>query len=192
MNRETTQADVRQFNQIIHLVIHQHIGAIKRNGMEIEDLTQDLWIKALHAANRWDPKRGVKLNTYVQTACRNEVRDRLRAAKRSRPVESLDNPIDGHGTTFLELLESSGPAVESVVEVRMLLEEAAARLEPTDKTLLAMMLEEYPQGFMAEMLGCTQPNVSVKLKNIREELNWLRLEITGETSGYLQEERKCS
>lgn len=66
---------------------------------------------------------------------------------------------------------------ESIVAVAVALDKARRSLEPKDRELFELILENKTQKQMAEELGRTQPNVSLRVKAIRNALNWMKGEL---------------
>lgn len=109
-----------------------------------EDLTSDTFVKALAAADRFDPTRA-SLRTWIIAIARNAVRDHLRQARRRRhlPLASLrDLAFDAPSPEERLLWEE---------EVRRVLE-AIGRLGDEDREIIGL---RYGSGLAAAAIAVT-------------------------------------
>ena len=123
-----------------------------------EDVTSEVFLKALRARGRYDPKRSAP-RTWLLRIARNAVTDYLRSLRRKGSLHiSLDRVPD---------LVSRGPSQEE----RLLREEqlrrlfnAAATLRPADQEILSL---RYGSGLsnmeIAESLKITSNAVAVRI-----------------------------
>lgn len=140
-----------------------------------EDITSDVFLKALRALGRYDPRRSSPL-TWLFRIARNAVTDYLRALKRRGSLHiSLDRVPD---------LVSREPSQEE----RLIREEqlrrifnAAATLERADQEILSL---RYGSGLgnmeIAEVLKITSNAVAVR---IHRALKRLRAAIAEDAAG---------
>lgn len=130
-----------------------------------EDVTSDVFLKALRSLPRYDPKRSAP-RTWLLRIARNAVTDHLRALQRRQSLYvSLDRVPD---------LVSDCPSPEE----RLLREEqiqgllnAAATLREADREVLSL---RYGAGFtnaeVAETLGISRNAVAVRLHRALDRL----------------------
>ena len=123
---------------------------------EAEDLTADVFLRALRAADRFDPARGSPKNWLLRIA-RNALRDHLRRERRRRPAPSA----------AMYDLRCDAPSPEE----RLLWEEQVARLlaavsalGPGDREVIGL---RYGSGLdtaeAAELLGVSQAVLRTRL-----------------------------
>jgi RNA polymerase sigma-70 factor (ECF subfamily) len=82
-----------------------------RDAASADELAQDVWLRVVAQAASYAPSAGApdrpvaRFTTWLFTIARHRVIDHLRAA---RPVDSLDEPLDGGERTRLDAL--AGPS----------------------------------------------------------------------------------
>jgi RNA polymerase sigma-70 factor (ECF subfamily) len=140
-----------------------------RSPADLDDLRSEVWLQLWRSLPSFDGQASedtwlyrVALNTVLLHGRREGVRRRAAEALGREPSRS---PV-------------SVPAVgaERVDRRRRLerLHEALRRLDPADRALVTLYLEELPYRQIAEITGLTESNVGVRLHRIRERLRrWL-------------------
>lgn len=170
--------NVKRVGEVIGIVTAKHYTRIFAAGIEAEDLHQTLWVKALEAAEDWSENKPASLYVFLQKSMENAITDMLRSSIRHPKPFSVDDLKRTEGGEAEPLdMEDKSVDVESVVAVAVALEKARRSLKPEDRELFELILENKTQKQMAEELGCTQPNVSLRVKTIRNALSWMKEEL---------------
>ena len=143
--RRAVAGDRRAFAELYDL----HVGAVYRyaffrvrTAAEAEDVTSEVFQRALVAMPRYEPRR--PFLAFLYTIARNVVTDRLR---RSHPEASFEDAL-AHPT------DASGPderaaASDEVRELRA----AIAKLTPVQQEVMVLMLEDHSVKEIAQLTG---------------------------------------
>ena len=170
--------NVKKVEEVIGILTAKHCTGIFAAGIEIEDLHQILWVKALEAAEEWSEKKPASLYVFLQKSMENAITDMLRSSIRHPKPYSTDSLKRSEGGEAEPLdMEDKAVDVESIVAVAVALDKARRSLKPEDRKLFELILENKTQKQMAEELGCTQPNVSLRVKTIRNALSRMKEEL---------------
>ncbi len=173
--REAQQGDQESFEALLRLHdrrIFAIIGGFIRRKQDVEDLAQEVFLKAYQAIGRFRP--GEPFAPWVNRIAVNTCYDHLRATRR-RPEIMLGDLADSE-TDFLYRYNergapSSGGEALDRVAARDLAERILATLPPKDR--LAITLREV-QGFeiaeIASALGCSGPAAKVRLFRARRAM----------------------
>lgn len=171
--------NIQRVEEVISILTAKHCTGIFAAGIEIEDLHQMLWVKALEAAEVWNENKPASLYVFLQKSMENAITDMLRESIRHPKPYSTDSAREtDYGEAEQKELEDKALDVESIVAVTIALEKARRSLKPEDRELFELILENKTQKQMAEELGCTQPNVSLRVKTIRKALKWMKDELS--------------
>lgn len=148
------------------------IGGFLRRRQDVEDLAQEVFLKAYLAIGRFRP--GAPFAPWLRRIAVNACYDQLRRIRR-RPEVALADLVEREGDFIPRLLErghlTSGGEGEDRVVARDLAERILATLSTKDR--LAITLREV-QGFevaeIASALGCTRPAAKVRLFRARRAM----------------------
>lgn len=69
----------------------------QHNGAEPEDVLQEARLGVVEAVSLWDPKRGVKLSTFIWTSAEGKIRNLIRKEQNHREHEKPAGLIRGNG-----------------------------------------------------------------------------------------------
>ena len=158
-----------------------------RIAYEIDDLQQMAAEATLKAFENFDPKRGVKLSTYVYRAIKNEINMQIRsdkAQKRSAVVVpfSSTETMDGQSSLGYENVDTSQTdwlhqpqmAVDKRLEyqeaIKYLRQLIEVKLSRQEREVLLRMLNGETQVSIAKLMGCSQAKISNMYKMIRAKL----------------------
>lgn len=158
-----------------------------RVSYEIDDLQQMAAEATLKAFENFDPKRGVKLSTYVFRAIKNEINMQVRsdkAQKRSAVVVpfSSTETLDGQATLGYENIDTSrtdwlhqpqmsiDKRLEYQEAIRYLRSLIETRLSRQEREVLIRTLNGETQVSIARLIGCSQAKISNMYKMIRAKL----------------------
>lgn len=166
------RAIVERLQVPIYQSVHRLIGGRLQN--DVEDVTQEIFVKVFRTLDRFDPQRGVKFTTWVYTYVKNHCFDLLK--KRRLNVVSLDadggSGSDGDASRYEP--EGSGPAPGerlSAAEVDRIVRHAVDQL-PEDQRI-AFILREYQEldyREIAQAMECSEGTVKSRLHRAREAL----------------------
>ena len=143
--RRAVAGDRRAFAELYDL----HVGAVYRyaffrvrTAAEAEDVTSEVFQRALVAMPRYEPRR--PFLAFLYTIARNVVTDRLR---RSHPEASFEDalahPTDAPGP------DERAAASDEVRELRA----AIAKLTPVQQEVMVLMLEDRSVKEIAQLTG---------------------------------------
>lgn len=136
-----------------------------KNEEDRKDLLQHIYVRIWSGLDSFQHKSSI--STWVFRVSLNSCIDFLRKEKRRRHVNvSMDDiekkVSDGSKNIEKNLIDS---------ERIRLLYACVDRLSLTDKTLLSLYLEDVSYREMADIIGISEKNVSVKLVRIKKKLN---------------------
>lgn len=152
--------------------VHRLIGGRLAN--DVEDVTQEIFLKVFRTLDRFDARRGVRFTTWVYAYVKNHCFDLLK--KRRLNAVSLDaeasTSSDGEPARF-ELAGAAPQPSErmSAVEIDRLVRAAVDEL-PEDQRV-AFVLREYQDldyREIAQVMGCSEGTVKSRLHRAREAL----------------------
>ena len=154
--------------EIFLRLVDQHRGIIRKvaasyaNGLaDQHDLSQEIMLQLWKAYPRYSPERPfstwmyrIALNVGISFLRRNTT-----PARQTVALDELDRePVD----------ESSGsPELDERVA---LLQRIIATLEPLNRAVLLLYLDDHSYRDMAAILGITETNVATKLSRLKERL----------------------
>lgn len=158
------------FEKPIFQTVFRLVGG--RYPSEIEDLTQEIFLKIFRALDRFEPERGVKFSTWIYTFVKNHCFDAL---KRKR-VPTV--PMDGrrHADDEEYSLEPPGQSLEPAValagdELSRRVAAAVEKLPPDQR--ITFVLREYQDldyQEIAAICGCSEGTVKSRLHRAKEAL----------------------
>src|SRR5947209_8330349 len=143
--RRASSGDRRAFAALYDLhvdAVYRYAFFRVRTAAEAEDVTSEVFQRALVAMPRYEPRR--PFLAFLYTIARNVVTDRLR---RSHPEASFEDalahPTDAPGP------EERAAASDEVRELRA----AIAKLTPVQQEVMVMMLEDRSVKEIAQLTG---------------------------------------
>ncbi len=132
---------------------------VKMNKDVAEDLTSEIFMKALKHFAKYDPKRSQV--AWIMTIARNHVINHYRDTKETCDVDELAFKLPG---------EDGRKVLESMNDT-MLVQEAILQLKPKDRKIIEM---KYLQGYrykeIAEMLNKTAGAVRIESHRAMKKL----------------------
>jgi len=145
-------------------------GGILRNREDVEDIAQQVFLKAYFSLKRFDQRSA--FSTWLYKITVNECWDLLRK-KKVRPLvfESELSEEQAHAYQSTEEKAESAPDISEQLETRQQLERWLDCLEERDRAMLVM---KEVQGFtveeIAEMMGINGNTVKVRLFRVRQRI----------------------
>ena len=168
MQQSALVMDVIERGQQFQGLLERHRGILfkvantyTRGEHDIADLVQEIATQAWRAFAKYDGVR--PFSTWLYRIALNVAISYVRsAALHERHVEPLD----------AELHDVIGPAVPDAEgdEGRLLLYRCIDRLDPLNRALLLLYLDERSQREIAEILGISETNVATKIGRLKERL----------------------
>ncbi len=156
---------VERYQEPIYAFIYRYVG----NAADAEDITQEVFVKALGSLDRFEGRSS--LATWLFAIAANAARDFLRRRRQPEPLD-LDDierclPAAPGGTSC---------AVERTLaaERRQAVREAIDALPPRERT--AVLLRTYHDRTyeeIGEVLGCTANAVGIILTRARQRMSTL-------------------
>jgi RNA polymerase sigma-70 factor (ECF subfamily) len=155
-----------QFEQLIeaHGKIIFHVARIyARDREDRNDIAQEIRTQLWRAFPEYSSGR--RFSTWMYRIALNVAISHLRRESRRR--EHFE-PIDG----MLELeIESVAAGHDEETDERLLvLRQLIAELDPLNRGLVLLYLEEHSYSEIAEILGITETNVATKINRIKQRL----------------------
>jgi RNA polymerase sigma-70 factor (ECF subfamily) len=175
------RAFVRAYERPIHHTVFRLVGS--RFAADVEDITQDVFLKLFRALPQFDPSRGTKLSSWVFTFVKNYCFDVLK--RRRLPIVSLDGGIDGG--TMPVAAPTRGPRDElSAREIQDAIGRAVDLLPREQK--LAFVLREY-EGLayaeIAEISACSEGTIKSRIHRAKEALRFRLRRLLSDVEGEL-------
>lgn len=151
---------------------HQRIvlkiaGAYAHSAHDRDDLAQDIAAQLWRSFGTFDASRA-KFTTWMYRVALNVAISSLRSAKRSG-AERLEPLDDTHLETVAGATETQPEALERH-ERLVALHDFIARLEPLNRALVLLYLDDRSYAEIADVLGISETNVATKLGRIRQTL----------------------
>ena len=171
--RRAQQGDAEAFEVLVKK--HQGrvfavAGGILRNREDVEDIAQQVFVKAYFSLKRFDQRAA--FSTWLYKITVNECWDLLRK-KKVRPLVYESELSEEQATMYLATEQKSnpGPDVSEQLELRQQLEQWLDCLDERDRAMLTL---KEVQGFtveeIAEILGINGNTVKVRLFRARQRI----------------------
>lgn len=167
---------VQKYQRMVMATIYRYTGS----SQDVEDLTQDIFVKVFKAAKRYTPR--AKFSTWLYKIVANHCFNYRRSQKRDAVVTSLDQSFSGEADA--PSLQIAGPK-ENQPENQVRRREVEAALkraidELPDRQRMAIVLYRF-EGLsykeIAKVLGCSLSSVESLLframTNLKEKLKKL-------------------
>lgn len=174
------RALVELYERPVHHTVYRLVGA--RFAGDVEDITQDIFVKLFRSLPVFDPTRGTKLSSWVFTFVKNYCFDVL---KRKR-LPTI--PMDGVTEDGAKLQIAGGGPDPADHLISHEIQEAIARAVdhlPREQRL-AFVLREY-EGLayadIAEITGSTEGTVKSRIHRAKEALRFRLRRWVVETEG---------
>lgn len=171
--RRAQQGDAEAFE----LLVKKHqgrvfavAGGILRNREDVEDIAQQVFVKAYFSLKKFDQRAA--FSTWLYKITVNECWDLLRK-KKVRPLVYESELSEEQATMYLATEQKSdqGPDVRERLEVQQQLDRWLDCLDERDRTMLTL---KEVQGFtveeIAEILGINGNTVKVRLFRARQKI----------------------
>jgi len=176
-DRELVRRAQKEDTEAFEVLVKKHqgrvfavAGGILRNREDVEDIAQQVFVKAYFSLKSFDQRAA--FTTWLYKITVNECWDLLRK-KKVRPLVYESDLSEEQAATYLakEQQSAPGPTVTEELEVRQQLEQWLACLEERDRRMLT--LKEI-QGFtveeIAEIMGINGNTVKVRLFRARQKV----------------------
>jgi RNA polymerase sigma-70 factor (ECF subfamily) len=166
------RAIVEQLQAPVFQTVHRLIGGRLAN--DVEDVTQEIFLKVFRTLDRYDPHRGVKFTTWVYAYVKNHCFDLLK--KRRLNAVSIDTEAVAGSEHESSPRPIESPAAEpsellSAAEIDRIVRSAVDEL-PEDQRI-AFILREYQDldyREIAHVMECSEGTVKSRLHRAREAL----------------------
>ena len=148
-------------------IVFKIAGAYARDPHERDDLAQEIATQLWRSFGGFDERRA-KFSTWMYRVALNVAISHARDAKRSgaQHFEPLDD-------THLETVAGSGAAQHEAMErseCRAVLHDFINGLDPLNRALVLLYLEDRGYAEIADVLGISETNVATKLNRIKQTL----------------------
>ena len=165
------QAEFHALLEAHRRIVFKVAGTYARHPEDRADLAQEIAAQLWRAFPGYDPARS--FSTWMYRIALNVAISQVRShGLRQGVVEPLD---DAHA----DVAGDDGSGHEDA-EAGRVLQRLLAGLEPLDRALLLLYLDERPQREIAEVLGITETNVATKIGRLKQRL---RQQMAGSNDG---------
>ena len=158
MNNKDMNPKEQQFAQVVkdnRSTIYVVCYMFSNDAEEVADLFQEVLVKLWNGYDSFQGKSDIKTWIYRVTLNTCVTRDRKKR-RRNRAMLSMD----------VDYFDSQE---QETAQVRIL-HERIARLQPLDRAIILLWLEQISYGEIGEIVGISAKNVSVRLARIRVQL----------------------
>jgi RNA polymerase sigma factor (sigma-70 family) len=160
----------RQQQQRFEVLLHEHkrvvfkvAGLYSRTTADRDDLVQEISAQLWRSFGSYDEARA-KFSTWLYRIALNVA---ISQARREYWSESdRFEPLETH---HLETVGGGEPIAEQDERLQALYA-FIARLDPLNRALILLYLEDRNYGEMAEILGISETNVATKISRIKQKL----------------------
>ena len=171
--RRAQQEDQEAFEELVRR--HQHrvfavAGGILRRREDVEDIAQQVFVKAYFSLRRFDQRAA--FSTWLYKITVNECWDMLRK-KKVRPLvyESDLSEEQARQVTAAEEKEGGGPDISDTLEARQRVERLLDGLDERDRLMLVLKeVEGFAVEEIAEVLDLNANTVKVRLFRARRRI----------------------
>ena len=165
------QAEFHALLEAHRRIVFKVAGTYARHPEDRADLAQEIAAQLWRAFPGYDPARS--FSTWMYRIALNVAISQVRShGLRHGLVEPLD---DAHA----DVAGDDGSGHEDA-EAGRVLQRLIAGLEPLDRALLLLYLDERPQREIAEVLGISETNVATKIGRLKQRL---RQQMAGRNDG---------
>lgn len=159
----------RQRQQRFEHLLHEHrrivfkvASVYARDAEDRQDLVQEICVQLWRAFARYDPARA-RLSTWIYRIALNVAISQLR--RQTGALAGRMEPLETHH------LETIGGEVASEPDERLAsLYAFIGELEPLNRALILLYLDDRPYAEIADVLGISETNVATKLGRIKQTL----------------------
>jgi RNA polymerase sigma-70 factor, ECF subfamily len=134
-------------------------GAFSRNPVDREDLLQEITVALWRAHDRFDARSS--FSTWMYRVAMNVAISFERSETRKSRLVPADNSL------FETIAQ---PRDEPADDRLALIRELIRRLDPPNRALMLLYLDDYPYAEIAKILGISETNVATKIGRIKDRL----------------------
>ncbi len=156
-NRETFLRLLAQHDGIIHKVAAGYSSSLA----DRHDLMQEIRLQLWRAHPRYAPDRPFSTSMYriALNVAISFLRKNSRPARQTVPLEELVHEVPNES--------SVSPQVDERIAI---LQQVIAALDPLDRALLVLYLDEHSYRAIAEILGLSETNVATKISRLKQRV----------------------
>jgi RNA polymerase sigma factor, sigma-70 family len=158
----------RQHQQRFESLLHEHrrivfkvAGLYSRSAADRDDLAQEISAQLWRSFGGYDPARA-KFSTWMYRIALNVA---ISQARRWPEADRFE-PLDAH---HLETVGGGEPIAEQDERLTALYA-FIGQLDPLNRALILLYLEDRSYTEMAEILGLSETNVATKISRIKQKL----------------------
>lgn len=159
---------IRHQQQRFEALLHEHrriafkvAGLYSRSMADREDLLQEISTQLWRSFDHYDPARA-KFSTWMYRIALNVAISQMRRWSDADRFEPLE-------THHLETVGGGEPIAERDERLTALYA-FIGQLDPLNRALILLYLEDKGYGEIAEILGITETNVATKISRIKQKL----------------------
>lgn len=143
-------------------IVYKVAGSYSRNAADRDDLVQEICLQLWRAFPRYDSAR--PFATWMYRVALNVAISEARRPHRSEAGRF--EPLDDIHLETLGADDTAGREQEQLEALYALI----GRLEPLDRALILLHLDDHSYAGIADVLGISETNVATKLSRIKQRL----------------------
>jgi RNA polymerase sigma factor (sigma-70 family) len=162
----TSREKQRQFEALLHehrRIVFKVAGLYSRSASDRDDLAQEISAQLWRSFGRYDEGRA-RFSTWMYRIALNVAISQLRR-ERGSDDDRLE-PLQPH---HLETV-AGGEGLAEPDERLVMLHAFISQLDPLNRALILLYLEDRNYAEMAEILGISETNVATKIGRIKQKL----------------------
>ncbi|MEP6809926.1 MAG: sigma-70 family RNA polymerase sigma factor [Chthoniobacterales bacterium] len=152
-------------------IVHKVAASYSSSQADRHDLTQEIMLQLWKAYPRYAPER--PFSTWMYRIALNVaisfLRSNTRPVRQTIPLEEIETEI-----------ADSTSAIPEENERVVLLQKVIAALDPLNRALLLLFLDDHSYREIAAILGLTETNVATKLNRLKQRVRREITQLTGE------------
>ena len=158
----------RKQQQQFAALLHEHRGIVfkvarlySRSAADRDDLVQEISIQLWRSFARYDAARA-KFSTWMYRVALNVAISQMRRVRRTEQFE----PLQAYHLESVGAERDSAEPDERLTALYVFI----GRLDPLNRALILLYLEDRSYAEMAEILGISETNVATKISRIKQKL----------------------
>ncbi|MEO9079552.1 MAG: RNA polymerase sigma factor [Rhodanobacter sp.] len=162
----TTTQHQQHFEALLHehrRIVFKVAGLYSRSVADREDLAQEICVQLWRSFARYDEKQA-KFSTWLYRIALNVAISQARRQHWSE-TERFE-PLQPHHLETVAGGQTMGEPDERLTELYAFI----GQLDPLNRALVLLYLEDRPYTEMAEILGISETNVATKISRVKQKL----------------------
>ena len=162
----TGRSHQREFEALLHAhrgIVFKVASVYAASAADRDDLAQEIRVQLWRSFGHYDERRA-KFSTWMYRIALNVAISQLRRRKAS--PESRAEPLEAHHLDSI----GGGEGIAETDERLAALYACIGRLDPLNRALILLYLEDRSHAEIADVLGISETNVATKIGRIKQKL----------------------